>query len=81
MALANGIIIRVVTGCDLERSRAEFACHILIRNDRDFPSQHRHDHFLADVFPVALVFGVDSHGGIGQDRLRPGGGHRDILGL
>ncbi len=76
VALADGIIVGVVPGGHFERAAAELAVDIFIGDDRDEPPQHRHADLASDQLLVALVFGMNRHGGIAQDGLGPGGGNR-----
>ena len=77
MPLADLVVVGIMAGGDLERPGAELARHVIVGDDRDLPSQHRHQHFPADEFPVAFVFRMDGHGRIAQDGLRAGGGDRE----
>ena len=79
MALGDGIVVRVVARSNLERARAELHADIIIGNDGDLAAQDRHDHFLADIFLIALIVRVDGHRGITQYRLGADRGDGDIF--
>merc|ERR1719362_2183895 len=49
-------------------------------NDGKLPVKEGVDDILADQVLVSLVLGVDSHTGVTQHGLYPGGRHHDLLG-
>ena len=79
VVLADGVIVGVVGGCDLERAGTEGAVDIFIRNHGNAPAQDGHQHVLADVLLVAFVLGVDGYGSIAQNGFRAGGCHGDVF--
>ena len=58
MAQANFVIVRIVAGRDFERTRAKFAFHIRIGNNRNAPPQRGQNHRLPNQFGVAFVIGM-----------------------
>ena len=79
VALADLEVDRVVAGRDLERAGAELPLDRLVADDRQLAFDDRELRFVADEGAVAFVLGVDGDAGVGDDRLRPGGGDRDRL--
>ncbi len=59
----------------LQRARAEGHVYVLIGDDGNLAVEHGHQGHAADERSVALVVGMDGHGCIAQDRLRPRRGH------
>ena len=70
-------VIRVVTGGDLQRSRAEIGADVLIRDDLQRPSHDREHGRLADQPAIPVVLGVHRDRGVGQHRLGTDGRDRD----
>ena len=68
-----------MTRRDLERARAELHADVIVRDDGNLASEHRHDGFASDEFFVALVIGMDSHRGIAKDGLGADGRDRDVF--
>ena len=77
--LPDGVVIGVMRRGDLEGAGAEGAVHVFIRDHRDAPVEHGHQHFLADVFLIAFILRVHRHGGIAEDGFGAGGSHGDEL--
>jgi len=50
------------------------ARYIIVGDDRDGTTQHRHNYLPADEFPVAFIIRMDCHRRISQDGFRAGGG-------
>ena len=73
------VIVRVMSGGDLEGTAAEFALHVLIGNDRNGAPQYGYGHLASDESLVAFIIRVDSHSRVAKDGLRTRGGHRDEL--
>ncbi|MNS53284.1 hypothetical protein D3C72_860350 [compost metagenome] len=63
---------------DLDHARAERAVHVFIGNDRNLAVGQRQVHELADQVRVALVLGVDHHGGVAEHGFRARGGHGQV---
>ncbi len=70
VALADLEVVGVVRGGDLQLAGAEVHLHVLVRDDRQMPSDERQDRGATDELAVALVLGVDRHRGVPQHRLR-----------
>ena len=70
MSLRDGIVIRIMTGRDLQRAGAKFHADIFVRNDRNLTSEHRHDDGLADIFFITLIIRMNSHSSITENRFR-----------
>ena len=79
VALADGVVVEVVRGGDFQAAGAEFAVHVVIGNDGDFPAGERYADFFADVGAVAFVFGMHGEGDVGKDGFRAGGGDVHVL--
>ena len=47
LPLANGVVVDVVRGGDLERTRAEVHLHVVVGDDGDLAAEYRHEHLLA----------------------------------
>lgn len=77
VALADGIVVVVVRGRDLDHAGAEFLVDVVVGNDGNQPVHQRQLHALADQVLVALVFGVDHHGRVAEHGLGARGGHRE----
>ncbi|MCY1511052.1 hypothetical protein D9M68_454460 [compost metagenome] len=77
VALADGIVVVVVRGRDLDHAGAEFLVDVVVGNDRNQPVHQRQLHALADQVLVAFVFGVDHHGRVAEHGFGAGGGHRE----
>jgi len=65
----------VVGGRHLERPGPELAVHGLVGDHGDPSVQKGQDDRSSDEVSVALVVGVDGHGGVAQHRLRAGRGN------
>ena len=79
VAAADLEVVGVVAGGNLDHAGAELAVHVLVGQDGNFPLHQRQQNFLADKFPVALVFRVDGDGGIAQQSLRTRGGNAETV--
>ena len=79
--LADFEIVEIMGGRDLDRTAALFRIAVLVGDNRYGAIGQRQNNILADQRGVALVLGMDRHGGIAQHRLRPGRRYRDILTL
>ena len=78
VALAHGIVVWVVRGCDLDHAGAEFLVYIVVGDHRNLAvAQGQVDH-LPDQVLVALVLGVHHHGHVAQHGLGAGGGHHEL---
>ena len=77
--LADGKVVGIVRGSDLDRAGAELRVGPLVGDDGDFAvcaavdAGERHDDVLADERFVALVGGVDGDGGVAEHGLGPRG--------
>ena len=80
VALARGVVVRVVRGGDLHAARAERRVHGGVGDHGDLAAHQRQNQRLAHHVGVAIVFGVDRDGDVAQHRLGPGRGHRQALG-
>ncbi len=78
VALAHLEVVGVVGGGDFHHTGAEVHLHVLIGHNGDFLVHQGQDDVLAHQVLVALVLGVDRHGGIAQHGLRAGGGQLDV---
>jgi len=78
MALADGEVIGVVAGRDLECASAEFHVHVGVVDDRDGAFEHGHQACAADQVPITLVVRMHGHRGVTQDGLGTCGCHRDV---
>ena len=78
VALADGVVVGVVRGRDLDHAGAEFAVHVGIGDHGDFPVAQRQLHVLADQRAVALVFRMHHHRHVTQQGFRAGGRHREV---
>ena len=70
---------RVVTGRDLERTRAELAVDPLVGDDGDAELRVRNDHLATDRARVARIVGMHRDGDVGEDRGRSNRGDRDAV--
>ena len=75
MSLANGIVVEVVGGRDLDAAGTEFRVHIVVGNHRNLTAHQGQRQHLAHQVGIAFVLGADRNGDVTQHRLRPGGGH------
>ena len=78
MAPADLEIVEVMGRRDLDRAAAGLGIGIIVGDDGDQPVHQRQAHHLADQRLVALVLGMDRHGGVAQHGLGPGGGNDDV---
>ena len=62
MALAEGEVVGIVGGGDLDRAGAEVAADPLVEDDGDLAIHERQQELFAMEMPVALVLGVDGYG-------------------
>ena len=77
VAAADLEVVGVVRRGDLDRAGAERRVDVLVGDDRDPAAGERQLDLRADQVRVALVGGVDGHGGVAEHGLRPGGGDHD----
>ncbi len=75
LAAADLEVVGVVAGRHLQRAGAEGHLHVLVGDDGNFAVEDGHEGHAADVLGVAFVVGMDGHGRVAQDRLRPRRGH------
>ena len=78
MILADLEVDWVVARRDLERTRAKFDLDPLVRNDRDLPTDHRHDRELAKHRRVARIVGMHRDRDVGENRDGTHRGDRDL---
>ena len=79
VALADLVVIDIVGRGHLEATSTVLNVYVVIANDRNLAVDHGDDGFLADEVLEALIFGVDTDSGIGQDGLWAGGGDGHIV--
>ena len=74
VTLADGVVVEIVGGCDFHAAGAERAIDIIVGDDRNGAAGERQRDVLADQMFVALVVGMNHHGGVAQHRFRARGG-------
>ena len=74
VALADGVVVGIVRGRDLDRAGAELRADPRVGDDGDLAPDERHAHACALQVPVALVDRVDGDGDVAEHGLRPRGG-------
>ena len=79
MPFADLEVVRVVGGGDLDHAGAFFEVGVLVEHDRDLFVEQRQNHVAAVQVLIALVFGVDRHGGIAEHSLGSGGGELELF--
>ena len=79
MTLADVEVGAVMGRGDLQHARAEFLLDGRVADDRDLGAREGAPDMLADEVLVALVVGVDRHGGIAGDGLRTRGRDHEEL--
>ena len=72
-------VVGVMGGGDLHHAGTLGHIRVLVAHDGDFLIQQGQDHVAAVEVLVALVLGVDGHGGIAQHGLGTGGGQLQLL--
>ena len=77
VSLADREVVVVVAGGDLQGAGAELGGHRLVGDDGDDAPDDGEDGAAADEVRVAVVFGVDGHGGVAEQGLGPRGGDRN----
>src|SRR5262249_55821 len=70
VALADLVVVEVVRRRDFEAAAADRLLDLSVGDDRDEAPQKRQYGLFAMQMPVALVFGMHSHGRVAQERLR-----------
>ena len=73
-AAAHLEVVGVVGGGDLHAARTLVQLGVLVGHDGNPAAHQRQDHVLTNEILVALIGGVDGHGGIAQQGLGTGGG-------
>ena len=82
VAAAGFEIVGVVRGRDLHHAGAEFGIGQVVQNDGDLAVHQRQLDGVAVQVAIALVVGIDGHGGIAQHGFRArGGDHHEAAGL
>ncbi len=71
-------VVEIVGRSDLQGAGAEIQGDVGIGDDRDGTLQDRQAQGGAVEFFVALVLGIDGHGGVAQEGLGAGGGHGEV---
>ena len=77
VSLADLEVVVVVAGGDLQCAGAELGGDGLVGDDGDDAPQDGEDGAAAHEVCVAVVFGVDGHGGVAEQGLGPRGGDRN----
>ena len=77
MSLADGIVIEVVCGCDLDASTAELRIDIVVRNDWNFAFHQWERYGFPDQRLIAFIVGMDCDRGVPQHCFRPCRGNDD----
>ncbi len=77
MALADLVVVGIMTRRDLERACAKLRVDIFVGDDGDFAAEDGHDGGLAHQVAVTFVVGVDGDGGVAQDGLGARGADLD----
>jgi hypothetical protein len=75
VAQADGVVVEVVGGGDLDHAGAELAVDVFVGDDRDVAVDQRQLDGLADQVGVALILRMHHHGGVAEHGFRAGGGH------
>ena len=78
-AQADLVVVRVVSGRDLEAARTEVHLHIVVLDHRDLPVDLWDKDLLATQPVMTLIGGVHADGGIRHDGLGTRGGDHEIL--
>ncbi len=81
VTVRDGIVVRVVTGRDLERAGAKLHADVFVRDHRDLAPEDGHNDRFADEFLVALIVRVNSHRRVAKDGFGTDGCHRDEIGI
>ena len=75
VALADGVVVHVMRGRDLDHAGAKSHVHVVVGNHRNIAAAKRQRDALADQVLVALVFGVHHQRHVAQHGFGAGGGH------
>ena len=75
VALANLEVRRIMTWCDLQRTRAESKLDRFISNYGQLPSKNWQYYTTADVAGISLILWIYRYGGVSKQRLRTSGCH------
>ncbi len=78
VALADGVVVEVVGGRDLDAAAAEVWIDVVVGDDRDHTACQRQGDLFADQVLVTLVVRVYGHRGVAEHGLRTGGGDDDV---
>ena len=79
MAAADLEVHHRMAGGDLQNTRSELGIDRRIGDDRDHPVGEGDPDLLPHIAPVSFVVGMDGQGQVGDDSLRPRGGHHESL--
>mmetsp|Transcript_7717 Transcript_7717/g.25581 ORF Transcript_7717/g.25581 Transcript_7717/m.25581 type:complete len:476 (-) Transcript_7717:15-1442(-) len=80
LPLPDGVVVRVVPGCHLERARPKLTLDVVIRDDRDAPpAAHRHLALAPDQMGEPVILGVHTHRRIPEDGFRTRRRHWNAL--
>ena len=79
VVLAQGPVVMVMAGRDLEGAGAEGHVHVLVGNNGQPASQYGQDGCFAYEMGIALVIGMDADSRIAGDGLGPGCGYDNAL--
>jgi hypothetical protein len=77
--LPNLVVVHVVGRGNLQRPRAKLHVDVLVKNDRNLPVHHRHDHLHAVILLIALVVGMNGQRRIRRNGFRTAGGNHDVF--
>ena len=78
VALAHGVVVKVVGGGDLDAATAFFRVGVGVGENGNASAYQREVNEFANQVLVALIVRVHGHGGIAQHRFRTGGGDHEI---
>ena len=79
VTLTHFKVVRVVGGGDLHHAGTEIHFDIRVCHDRDHAVHDRQHHVFAHQMCIALVIGMDRHGGIAEHGFGAGGGEFEIF--
>ena len=78
MTFSDCVIVSIVRGCHLNSASAKLWIYGGVRDYRDQASEQGQYDPAPDGATVAVVSGIDGHGGIAQHGLRPGSRHGHV---
>ena len=75
MTLADGKVVKIMTGRNLDRSAAKSRIYIVISDNGNQPVKQRQDYLFTNQLLVTAVLGMNRYGRITEHRFRTGGGN------